>query len=152
MPRIDPAPDVRGPLIAKMLGRRPEVLGGFLELDAAFRHTGLLDAALLEDVRRTTAADEGCEYCASLGEPRPAGDERTRAALGFAHAMVNGADTADDDLVDALRPHFSEEEIVELVAWTCIVCIGGQKFGAALGLEGAPGTEVAWYQKWVSTP
>jgi alkylhydroperoxidase family enzyme len=148
VPRIDPATDVKGPLIAKMLGRRPEVLEGFLALDRAFRDSGLLGPHLLEMIRRTTAQHAGCDYCASLGVAREPSDPRTEAALDFAHAVVHCADTQDEALVDRLRPHFTEEEIVELVAWTCMVCIGGQRFGAVLGLESASAAEAVRYERW----
>lgn len=148
MPRIDAAPGVKGPLIAKMLGRRPEVLEGFLAFDLAFRATGLLGAHLLEMIRRTTAQHAGCAYCASLGVADEPTDPRTEAALEFAHAMVHGADTEDDSLIDRLRQQFTEEETVELVAWTCIMCIGGQRFGAALGLEPASDDEADRYELW----
>jgi alkylhydroperoxidase family enzyme len=148
VPRIDPATDVKGPLIAKMIGRRPEILSGFIAFDQAFRKRGLLDAHLLEMVRRATAEKGECRYCASLGLAEEPTDLRTEAALAFAQAVVAGVDTSDDALVDDLKPHFSDEEIVELVAWTCIMCMGGQHFGAVLGLEAASGADATRYEKW----
>jgi alkylhydroperoxidase family enzyme len=150
VPRIAPAPGVRGPLVAKVLGRRPEVLSGFLALDGAFREHGLLSAELKEAVRRSTAAGNGCQYCASLGEPRTdPTDTREALAVGFAQLVAQDAGEISDAQFDLLREEFSEEEIVELLAWTCIVVIGGQKFGAALGLEPASPEEAERYQRWV---
>jgi hypothetical protein len=45
-----------------------------------------------------------------------------------------------------LREEFDEEEIVELVAYTCFVAIAGQLFGATLKLEPAPAEEIEAYQ------
>jgi alkylhydroperoxidase family enzyme len=151
VPRIDPQPDVRGPMIARMLGRRAPVLEGFLALDAAFRERGLLSAELKEAVRRSTAEGVGCRYCASLGEPQADHPDRREAlAVGFAQLLAQDAGDISDGSFELLREEFSDEEIVELIAWTCIVVIGGQKFGAALGLEPASPEEADRYQRWVA--
>lgn len=150
MPRVEPAADVRGPMIARLLGRRPQVLAGFLQLDASFHGDGLLSAELKEAVRRSTADLVGCRYCASLGDAdAPLTDRRQELAVEFARAAAADAGRISDSLFDALREEFSEEEIVELAAWTCIVVIGGQKFGATLGLEPADPGEAEWYLRWV---
>lgn len=137
-------------MIARLLGRRPRVLAGFLQLDASFHGDGLLSAELKEAVRRSAADVVGCRYCASLGDPdAQTTDRRESLAVEFARAAATDARTISDSLFDTLREEFTDEEIVELAAWTCIVVIGGQKFGAALGLEPAHPDEAAWYRRWV---
>jgi alkylhydroperoxidase family enzyme len=134
-----------------MLGRRPPVLDGFLALDAAFRERGLLSADLKEAVRRSTAEGVGCRYCASLGEPRTEHvDRRESLAVSLAQMVAEDAAGIGDATFEVLREEFSDEEIVELLAWICLVVLGGQMFGAALGLEAASPDEAARYQRWVA--
>ena len=90
----------------------------------------------------------GCEYCASLGAPEDhSGDTRTSLAVGFAELVVADPSGITDAQFDVLREEFSEEEIVELVAWICLVSISGQMFGAVLGLEATSPEEAEEYQQ-----
>jgi hypothetical protein len=156
MPRVEPvpaAPDgnaVTNSLLARVMGRCPEVLEAFGRLDVTIRFRGRLGGELCEAVRRATAATVGCEYCSSLGESEqpPPGPEQQRIGLAVAFAQMVAEDPAgiSDAQIDVLREAFSDEEIVELVAFTCIVAIGGQMFGAVMGLEAAPPDEAAGYQ------
>ena len=151
MSRIAPA-DIEGnavqsSLLARVLGRRPEVLKAFGRLDTTIRFKGLLPMDLLEAVRRATAGQIGCEYCASLGEPlTDIDDQRTSLAVGFAQLVAQGPAEISDEQFDVLREVFSEEEIVELVAYICFVSIAGQMFGAVMKLEPADPAEAEAYQ------
>jgi alkylhydroperoxidase family enzyme len=156
MPRIEPVPaspegnPVTNSLLARVMGRCPEVLEAFGRLDATIRFRGRLGGELCEAVRQATAATVGCDYCSSLGDgeqSRP-GPEQARIGLAVAFAQMVAEDPAGitDAQVDVLRETFSEEEIVELVAFICLVSIGGQMFGAVMGLEPAPPDEAAGYQ------
>jgi alkylhydroperoxidase family enzyme len=151
MPRVTPA-DLEGnavqtSLLARVLGRRPEILKAFGRLDATVRFKGSLPVELKEAIRRATAGHTGCEYCKSLGEyePNPA-DRRESLAVAFAELMAEDASAITDAQFDVLREEFSEDEIVELVAFIAFIAIGGQLFGAALKLEPAPAEEVEAYQ------
>jgi hypothetical protein len=55
-----------------------------------------------------------------------------------------------DGMFDVLREEFDEEEIVELVAWTCLVAISGQLFGLVMGLEATTEDEAEAYQAALS--
>lgn len=151
MSRIEPA-DIEGnavqsSLLARVLGRRPEILKAFGRLDTTVRFKGLLPMDLLEAVRRATAGEIGCEYCASLGEPpTDIEDMRTSLAVGFAQLVAQGPADITDAQFDVLREEFSEDEIVELVAYICLVSIAGQMFGAVMKLEPAAPDEAAAYQ------
>lgn len=151
MSRIDPAElkgdAVQTSLLARVLGRRPEVLKAFGRLDGTMRFRGLLPMELLEAVRRTTAGEIGCAYCASLGEPpTDIADRRTSLAVGFAQFVAQAPAEITDRQFDVLREDFTEEEIVELVAYICMVCIAGQMFGAVMRLEPASTSEADAYQ------
>lgn len=138
---------VQRSLLARVLGRRPEVLKAFGRLDTALRFRGLLPMDLLESVRRATAGEVGCRYCASLGEPRTdIADTRTAVAVAFAEMVVQGPAEITDQQFDVLREEFDEDEIVELVAYICLVSVAGQMFGAVMGLEAAAPDEAAEYQ------
>lgn len=152
MSRVTPAViegnAVQSSLLARVMGRRPEVLKSFGRLDATLRFRGLLPMDLLEAVRRATAGEVGCRYCASLGEPRTdIADSRTALAVAFAQLVVQDPAGISDGQFDTLREEFDEDEIVELVAYICLVSIGGQMFGAVMGLEEADPEEAAAYQE-----
>jgi alkylhydroperoxidase family enzyme len=153
MPRVEPAPinpegnPVSNSLLARVMGRRPDVLKAFARLDTTLRFKGLLSLELKEAVRRATAGGVGCEYCQSLGAPEVHKDARISLAVGFAEVVAADPSGISDATFDVLREEFSEEEIVELVAWICLVSIAGQMFGAVLGLEPASAEEAAEYQQ-----
>jgi alkylhydroperoxidase family enzyme len=145
---VDPAGNaVTNSVLARVLGRRPEILAAFGRLDAAARFHGLLSPALKESLRRATAGEIGCAYCESLGTgtPEPA-DRRESLAVAFAKMIAEDPAGISDAQFDVLREEFTEEEIVELVAFVCFVGIAGQMFGAVMGLEAADPEEAAAYQ------
>jgi alkylhydroperoxidase family enzyme len=153
MSRITPAePTSTNPLVnavlARVLGRCPDILQGFAALDSAARFHGALPLSLKESVRRATAEKVGCEYCRSLagGAPPSRDGVRESLAVAFAELIAEDANAISDAQFDVLREEFTEEEIVELVAYTCFVAIAGQMFGAIMDLQAAPPEESAAYQ------
>jgi alkylhydroperoxidase family enzyme len=139
---------VQSSLLARVLGRRPEILKAFAGLDAATRFHGRLPAKLKESIRRATAGEVGCDYCISLGTYVPdESDQRESLAVAFALMIADDPKGISDAQFDVLREEFDEEEIVELVAYTCFVAIAGQLFGATMALEPAPDEEVEAYQR-----
>src|SRR4051812_29545042 len=155
MARIAPAEldgnAVQASLLAGVLGRRPEILKAFGRLDAAVRFHGLLPTALKEAVRRATAEQVGCDYCRSLGEYRPNPEDRRESlAVAFAQLVAEDPKAITDEQFDVLREDFSEDEIVELVAFICFIAIAGQLFGATLALEPAGAEEIEAYQAVVA--
>jgi alkylhydroperoxidase family enzyme len=61
---------------------------------------------------------------------------RERAAIRFAEKLAVDHHKVDETLWSELRSHFSEAEIIELVAHTTLY-IGFGRFNAILGLEPA---------------
>jgi alkylhydroperoxidase family enzyme len=61
---------------------------------------------------------------------------RERAALRFAEKLAVDHHKVDDTLWSEMREHFSEAEIIELVAHTTLY-IGFGRFNEVLGLEGS---------------
>ena len=157
MSRIEPAPPspdgnaLSNSLLARVMGRNPEILRAFGRLDTTIRFKGKLPVELKEAVRRATAAGVGCEYCASLGAPKDSyEDQRTSLAVAFAQMVADDPKGIDDGMFDVLREEFDEEEIVELVAWTCLVAVAGQLFGLVMGLEATSEDEAEGYQAALS--
>jgi alkylhydroperoxidase family enzyme len=108
---------------------------------------GKLSRRLKETVRRSTAAQIGCQYCVSLGEALSEfADRREELAVDLAQRMLVDPSGIDDETFDRLREEFGDEEIVELVAWIAYIVIGGQTFGAVMRLERADADEADWYQ------
>lgn len=60
-------------------------------------------------------------------------DERERAALEYAEAVTRSDQQVTDALIDGLRRHFSDDEIVELTALIAFQNLSS-KFNAALGV------------------
>jgi alkylhydroperoxidase family enzyme len=152
VPRIDPVPidpdgnPVTNSVLARVLARRPAILQSYARLDNAVRFHGLLALELKEAVRRATAGEIGCAYCASLGAPRTDLDAREALAVAFAEAVARDPAGITDGQFEVLREEFSEDEIVELVAFICLVAISGQMFGAVMRLEATGPEEAAAYQ------
>jgi alkylhydroperoxidase family enzyme len=158
MPRITPVPvdhdgnPVTNSVLARVLGRRPDIAKAFGSLDATIRFHGTLPGSLKEAVRRATAGQVGCAYCASLdaGEPPGEVDRRESVAVAFAQLVAEDPAGISDAQFDVLREEFDEEEVLELVAFVCFVGVAGQMFGAVMGLEEAPPEEAAAYQRMVA--
>lgn len=118
-----------------IMARRPELLAAFQQLAAAALGPGRVDAGLKVLVGHVASRAAGCRYCIAhtghIAERRhvPAGKieavwdfERSalftpaeRAALAFAQAAGAVPNAVDDGEFAALRKHFDEEEIVELL-------------------------------------
>jgi alkylhydroperoxidase family enzyme len=153
MPRIEPLPTPPGanPLqysvLAGIMARRPEVLEAFGRLNRTLRFEGLLGLELKESVRRATASSVGCRYCASLGDlDEELADRREQLAVGLARSIADDPKSVTDEQFDELRSEFSDDEIVELVSWICLVTVAGQMFGAVMDVRPATAEEAAAYQ------
>lgn len=121
----------------KIMARKPEILQGFMGLSAAILGpSAKLDPVLRQLIAHIASAAAGCAYCqahtAHGAEHRGAGKEKLealwefensavfsdaeRAALDLALAAGSVPNQATDEHFEALRVHFDEDEIVEIVA------------------------------------
>ncbi len=118
------------------MGHRPEILQAFMMLAGVVNGPGTIDPGLKQLAAYVASAAAGCRYCqahttthaAHAGvdvakiehafefETHPSFSERERAALRLARdaALVPNLVTAEH--FEALRRHFDEAQIVELVA------------------------------------
>ncbi len=121
----------------KVMARQPAILQGFMGLSAAILGPGAsLDPVLRQMIAHISSAAAGCAYCqahtAHGAEHRGADaakldalweyessdlfSDAEKAALDLALAAGSVPNQSTDAHFDALRPHFSEDEIVEIVA------------------------------------
>jgi AhpD family alkylhydroperoxidase len=112
----------------------PDGLKAVLGVENYIQHCGL-EKPLIELVKMRASQINGCAYCLDMHskdarkggeteqrlyvlnawEESPLYTERERAALAWTEAVTRVADThAPKEVFDALRPHFSEKEIVDL--------------------------------------
>ncbi|MGD9528834.1 MAG: carboxymuconolactone decarboxylase family protein [Dehalococcoidia bacterium] len=134
-----------------ILARRPEILRAWNALDVVlFGPSSALDNHLKEEARRTLAQGAGCRYCASLGEPKPDHqDPREAMAVAFAELVATDHHQVDDNTFAALREVFTDEEIIELMAWVCFK-LGSNIFGSMLKLAPATPEQVDGYARFVA--
>ena len=120
--------------ITRMLAHCPEMARGAIGFGAAIAMNRTLPERLIELVRLRVAFHNQCRSCmairyssaaeevdenlvCSLEKPQEAPDlsEAERAAIGFADLFATDHLAITDQRFDALREHFSEPEIMELM-------------------------------------
>jgi alkylhydroperoxidase family enzyme len=130
---------VAGTPYEKVMGHAPHILEPWNHREGAFFRQSVLPAPLLEQVRKALAQEHGCAYCQSKsGPPSDPGDAlRTSMAVGLAQLYSSGHKHVEPAHLKALRAHFSEAELVELVAFICFMWAGGA-FGHIFGVQPLP--------------
>lgn len=119
----------------RLLGHNKDVMEGWNQLGDVLEKDGLLISQLKEQVRRTLAQSNGCEYCKAKGNPDPDKfNEKTSIAVGFAEVFLKQKGDIDDSFFDILRDCFTEEEISELCAFISFTT-ASQYFGAMMKLK-----------------
>jgi alkylhydroperoxidase family enzyme len=109
----------------RVMGHAPHILEPWTQLEDTFFKRSVLPGELLEQVRRTLALGHGCKYCqAKAGPPDTMHEDlRTSLAVGFAQLFVAGHKDIDSKQLHVLREHFTDQELVELVAFGSILGI-----------------------------
>lgn len=119
----------------RLLGHNQEVMEAWVSLGEVLEKDGLLSAALKEQVRRTLAQGNGCEYCKAKGKPEPDQfNERIAMAVGFAEVFLKMRGEIEESTFKILKECFNEEEISELCAFIAFSS-ASQYFGAMMKLE-----------------
>ena len=151
MARVGPAPGAtQASPYLQVLAHCPEIAERWAELGVAVRFGGVLPPELKEEVRRSTAEEIGCTFCASFGAPKSEhADVREALAVRLARTIADDPKLVDDAMFEELHQHFTDEEIVELVATISFVVVGGQTFGAVMGIEAASAEYALVYEQWI---
>ena len=119
----------------RLLGHNKDVMEGWNQLGDVLEKDGLLTSQLKEQVRRTLAQSNGCEYCKAKGKPDPDKfNEKTSIAVGFAEVFLKQKGDIADSIFDILRECFTEEEISELCAFISFTT-ASQYYGAMMKLK-----------------
>ncbi len=119
----------------RLLGHNIEVMQGWTQLGSVLENDGLLSFELKEQVRRTLAQSNGCEYCKAKGKPDwYKFDEKTSLAVGFAEVFFKQRGDIPNSTFEILHEDFAEEEISELCAFISFTS-ASQYFGAMMKLN-----------------
>jgi alkylhydroperoxidase family enzyme len=119
----------------RLLGHNPDVLHAWNQLGKVLEEDLNLSARLKEQVRRTLAQGNGCEYCKAKGKPEPhLFDEKMSIAAGFAEVFLKQKGDLSDAQFKVLKEYFSDAEMSELCSFIAFT-IASQYFGAMMKLE-----------------
>ncbi len=119
----------------KLLGHNKDILNGWNQLGDILEKDGHLSSQLKEQVRRTLAQSNSCEYCKAKGKPEPhLFDEKTSIAVGFVEVFIKQKKNISDAQFKVLKETLSDAEISELIAFITLTT-ASQYFGAIMKLE-----------------
>jgi alkylhydroperoxidase family enzyme len=117
----------------QLLGHNKDILEKWVSLEECIFSSATFSAELKEEVRRTLAFNNGCEYCMSKGAPsKNIMDLRTQLAAHVADISTRKIHICDGEF-SALKEAFTDSEISELLALICFIT-ACQRLGALLDL------------------
>ena len=138
--------------ITRMLANAPKAAMGPLQFGAALALNRTLPERLIELMRLRIAFHNQCKSCmairysvaadsfseddvCSLEKPAEAEnlDEREKLAIDFGERFATNHLSIDDDYFEALKTHFSEAEIIELMLH-CALYVGMGRMAALLDM------------------
>ncbi|MCA9173955.1 MAG: carboxymuconolactone decarboxylase family protein [Planctomycetales bacterium] len=127
------------PNTAKVMANSPAVLGSFLAFSTAMGGAKIREK-LHNQVKLTTSETNSCNYCTSIlsavapsaglsaadilaGRTGNSEDRRIKAALAFAHDVLENRGKVSDQQIGTVRSAgFDDAEIVEIVASVVLGC------------------------------
>ncbi|KPN95968.1 hypothetical protein [Lysinibacillus sp. ZYM-1] len=119
----------------QLLGYNEEIQFHWLQLGETLEKDGHLSAHLKEEVRKTLAQKNGCQYCQAKGKPDPQHyDEKTAVCTGFAEAFLIAKGHTAPNVTAVLKEYLTKAEISELLAFICFTT-AQQYFGALMQLK-----------------
>lgn len=119
----------------KLIGHNPEILKKWIDLDETLWKKSSLEENLLEQIRRTMAFENGCEYCMVKGG-KPDFDKsqlKISTATAFAELFCKDHRSISEAHFDLLKEYFSDEEISELCVFIAFIN-ASQKLGKTFNL------------------
>lgn len=119
----------------KLLGHNPEILKYWNDLEVTLFTLSGLDANLLEQVRRTLAFGNGCDYCmVKAGKPDfDPKEQRISLATAFAELFALDHRSILETHFSILKEAFTEKEISALCAFISFIT-ASQRFGKIMNL------------------
>ncbi len=119
----------------KLIGHNKIVLDKWTDLEVALFSETKLDKNLLEQVRRTIAFENECEYCmVKAGKSNfDLTEKRISSATAFAQLFAIDHKSINDTHFDILREKFDEQEISELCSFISFIT-ACQKLGRIYNL------------------
>ncbi|MDV2686825.1 carboxymuconolactone decarboxylase family protein [Alkalihalophilus lindianensis] len=119
----------------RLLGYNVEVMQGWAHLGNVLEKEGRLSPELKEQVRRTLAQSNGCEYCKAKGKPElDKFDEKTSISVAFTEVFLKQKGDIPTSVFKVLQECLTEEEISELCAFISFTT-ASQYFGEMMKLE-----------------
>ncbi len=136
MPIIEKS-DLGATPFQQLLGHNQNAMEAWATLGDVLESDQSLSSKLKEQVRRTLAQSNGCEYCKAKGKPDPnLFDEKTSLAVGFAEVYIKLNGDVPSSIIEVLKETFTDQEVSELFAFICFTT-AQQHFGALMKLEPA---------------
>lgn len=119
----------------QLLGHNTNIMSAWNNLGDVLGGDNSLSASLKEQVRRTLAQKNGCEYCKAKGKPNPDEfDEKTSLTVGFAEVFLKQRGEINESFFHVLKEVLTDREISELCAFISFTT-ASQYFGAMLSLK-----------------
>lgn len=118
----------------QLMGHNKNLMKQWSSLEESFLLSNTFTTELKEEVRRTLAFNNGCEYCMAKGKPsNNILDSKILLATKIAD-FISKNQAIDDTYFSILKNEFKDNEISELLALICFIT-ASQKFGALLDLQ-----------------
>lgn len=118
----------------QLLGHSKGILEKRVSLEDCIYSDDTFSAELREQVRRTLAFHNSCEYCMVEGAPsKNKTGLRVRSTIRAADLSSSRTHIGDDE-IDALKETLTDSEITEFSALVYFIMVC-RRFGALLGLE-----------------
>ncbi|AAK79434.1 alkylhydroperoxidase family enzyme [Clostridium acetobutylicum] len=118
----------------QLLGHNKDIMEKWTSLEECFFYSSTFTSELKEEVRRTLAFNNGCQYCMAKGKPsKDLTDSKILIATEIAD-IISKNQLVNDEYFNKLRNEFSDSEISELLALICFIT-ASQKFGALTDLQ-----------------
>lgn len=119
----------------KLIGHNKPILDKWIELENALFSESSLSSELLEQVRRTLAFGNECEYCmVKGGKPNLSKKDKKQAvATAFAEIFAIDHKSISDAHFEILKAEFNEREISELCSFISFIS-ANQKLGRIYNL------------------
>lgn len=120
----------------RLIGHNRDILAKWTDLENALFNSSSLPRNMLEQVRRTLAFGNRCEYCMVKGG-KPAigkGNIKEQLASSFAGLFVADHKSITDEHFNILRTEFTDKEISELCSFISFIS-ACQKLGRIYNLS-----------------